>query len=169
VTVTVVADSGPLIHLSIVQQFHLLQQLFHQVSTIPHVVEEVATQGKGRPGDAELRQGIQDKWISIVPVTDQALIQRLTAPNLSEIDSAVIANAVEISATVVLSDDQAVRRVPEREGLSVIGTVGILTHARMTGLVGQLKPLLDQLIDGGFYLDPAGRIYQDALKRAGER
>jgi predicted nucleic acid-binding protein len=166
--VTVVADSGPLIHLSIVHQFHLLKTLFQHCSTISPVIDEVAIQGKDRPGAAELHQGIQDQWISIVPVTDRTLVQRLTAPNLSEVDSAVIACALEIRAIVVLSDDQAVRRLAEREGLSIIGTVGILTHACMTGLVGPLKPLLDQLIDEGFYLDPAGRIYQDALKRAGE-
>lgn len=133
------------------------------------MIDEVVTQGNVRPGEAELRQGLQDKWISIIPVTDRTVIQRLAIPNLSEIDSAVIACALESRATAVLSDDIAVRRVAEKEGLSVIGTVGILTHARVNGLVGQLKPLLDQLINEGFYLDPSGRIYQDALKRAGER
>ena len=166
---TVIADSGPLIHLSMVHQFHLLQHLFQQVSTIPHVIDEVVTQGSGRPGEAEVQQGIQNNWITIVPVTDRTVIQRLAAPNLSEADSAVIACALEIKATAVLSDDSAVRRVAERAGLAVIGTVGILTHARVQGLVGQLKPLLDQLINKGCYLDPSGRIYQDALAQAGER
>ena len=166
---TVVADSGPLIHLSIVHQFQLLKTFFQSCSTIAPVVEEVVTQGNGRPGEAELRQAMHDQWIRLVPVTDQALIQRLTAPTLSEVDSTVIACALEIQAAAVLSDDQAVRRLAEREGLAVIGTVGILTHARVTGLVGSIKPLLDQLIANGFFLDPAGRIYQDALRKAGER
>jgi predicted nucleic acid-binding protein len=167
--VTVIADSGPLIHLSMVQQFHLLKQLFPQIATIPQVVEEVVTQGKGRPGADELQRAIQDKWISIAPVPDLTMVQSLMAPNLSETDSAVIASALAIKATAVLADDSAVRRLAEREGLPVIGTIGILTHARVNGLVGQLKPLLDQLITEGCYLDPSGRVYQDALKRAGER
>jgi len=167
--VTVIADSGPLIHLAMVQQFHLLQHLFHQVSTIPQVVDEVVTQGNGRPGEAEVQKGIQHQWIRIVPVSDRTVIQTLTAPNLSEVDTMVLACAIQVSATVVLSDDSVVRRVAEREGLAVIGTVGILTHARMNGLVKQLKPVLDQLINEGCYLDPSGRIYQDALARVGER
>lgn len=166
---TVVADSGPLIHLSIVQQFHLLQQFFSQISVIPHVVDEVVTQGNGRPGTAELSQGIQDGWIHIVPATDPTMIQRFAAPNLSCIDSAVIAHALEYRATAVLSDDNAVRRLAEREGLSVVGTVGILTHACLNGWIAHLKPLLDQLIHEGFYLDPSGRTYRDALTRVGER
>lgn len=75
---------------------------------------------------------------------------------------------MENRAKVMLSDNMAVRRVAEREGMSVIGTVGILTHARLNSWVRQLKPLLDQLIHQGFYLDLSGRLYQDALKRAGE-
>jgi len=104
-----------------------------------------------------------------VPVTDQTMIQRLAAPNLSHIDCEVIACAIESRAPAVLSDDIAVRRLAEREGLPAIGTIGMLTRARLNGWVDQLKPLLDRLIDEGFYLDPSGRIYQDALMRAGER
>ena len=126
---TVVADSGPLIHLSIVQCCHLLQQCFPRISIIPDVVDEVITQGQGRPGAAELHQAIQDGWVRIVPVNDQTMIERLAAPYLSRIDASVIACAMEHRAMVVLSDDISVRRVAEREGLSVVGTVGILTHA----------------------------------------
>ncbi len=166
---TVVADSGPLIHLSTVHQFHLLKTFFQSCSTIAPVIEEVVTHGKGHPGEAELRQAMHDQWIRLVAVTDRMLIQRLTAPTLSEVDSTVIACALKIHAVAVLSDDQAVRRLAESEGLAVIGTVGILTHTRMTGLVEALQPLLDQLIANGFFLDPVGRIYQDALRKAGER
>lgn len=168
-TVTVIADSGPLIHLSMVHQFHLLHRLFQHMSAIPQVIDEVVTHGNGRPGEAEVQKGIQDQWIRIVPVPDRTVIQRLAAPNLSEVDSAVLACAIQVSATVVLCDDSAVRRLAEREGLAVVGTVGILTHARMNGWVERLKPVLDQLITEGCYLDPAGRIYQDALARVGER
>lgn len=39
----------------------------------------------------------------------------------------------------------------------------------MNGLVKQLKPLVNQLINKGCYVDPSGRSYQDTLTRAGER
>jgi predicted nucleic acid-binding protein len=102
-------------------------------------------------------------------VPDQTRIERFAAPNLSHIDSSVIACAIEHRARAILSDDISVRRVAEREGLSVIGTVGILTHARLIGWLDSLKPPLDPLIREGFYLDASGHIYQDALRRAGER
>jgi predicted nucleic acid-binding protein len=61
-----------------------------------------------------------------------------------------------------------VREAARREGLVVMGTVGILVQARVEGFVDRLQPLLDQLIAVGFYLDPPGHVYQDALKRVGE-
>ncbi len=87
-------------------------------------------------------------------MTDHALVQRLTAPNISKTDAAVIACALEKSLPLVLADDSDIRERAEREGLSVIGSVGILTHARLKGVIHELKPLLDQLIATGFYLDP---------------
>ncbi len=49
-----------------------------------------------------------------------------------------------------------------------MGSVGILTQARLEGVVRKLKPLVDQLVAQGFHLDPKGRIYQDALRKVGE-
>lgn len=165
---TVVADSGPLIHLAIVGQFLLLKQYFRKLLIIPQVYDEVVTQGKGRPGDPELRQAVRDGWVAVEPMTDPASVQRLTAPNISETDAAVVAHALEKRATLVLGDDPDVRELAEREGLSVMGSVGILTQARLEGVIHELKPLLDQLVAEGFHLDPNGRVYQDALKRVGE-
>jgi predicted nucleic acid-binding protein len=165
---TVVADSGPFIHLAIVGQFLLLKHYFHPLLIIPQVYEEVVTQGKGRPGDPELRQAVKDGWVVVEPVADLALGQRLAAPSISETDAAVVACALEKGARLVLADDPDVRELAEREGLSVIGSVGILTQARLGGVVRELKPLLDQLVAAGFHLDPHGQVYQDALKRVGE-
>jgi predicted nucleic acid-binding protein len=130
---TVVADSGPLIHLAIVGQFLLLKQYFRKLLIIPQVYDEVVTQGKGRPGDPELRQAVRDGWVAVEPMTDPASVQRLTAPNISETDAAVVAHALEKRATLVLGDDPDVRELAEREGLSVMGSVGILTQARLEG------------------------------------
>jgi len=166
--VTVVADSGPLIHLAIVGQLSLLRRYFHRLLIIPHVLDEIVTQGQGRPGDPELRQAIKDQWVSVEPVSDPTLVQRLLAPNMSETDAAVIAYALEKRAALILSDDMSVRELAEREGISIIGTVGILTRARLEGVIHELRTLLDQLVNEGFHLDPNGRVYQEALKRVGE-
>ncbi|MGH8659647.1 MAG: DUF3368 domain-containing protein [Gammaproteobacteria bacterium] len=164
----VVADSGPLIHLASVKQFSLLKRFFHTLHTIPQVYEEVVTQGQGRAGDFEVRQALQERWLLVDAVADPALVQRFIAANVSETDAAIIACAVMRKATLLLADDMVVREMARREGLAVMGTVGILVQARVQGFVDRLQPLLDRLIATGFYLDPASRVYQDALRRVGE-
>ncbi|MEO8341950.1 MAG: DUF3368 domain-containing protein [Nitrospirota bacterium] len=37
------------------------------------------------------------------------------------------------------------------------------------GIIDRLQSVLDQLMASGFYLDPAGRVYQDALRHVQER
>lgn len=164
----VVADSGPLIHLASVKQFSLLKRFFHTLYTVSQVYEEVVAQGHGRAGDFEVREALQDRWLLIDAAADPALVQRFIAANVSETDAAVIACAVRRKATLLLADDRVVREMARREGLAVMGTVGILVQAREEGFVDRFQPLLDQLIVAGFYLDPAGRVYQDALRRVGE-
>jgi len=70
---------------------------------------------------------------------------------------------------LLLSDDLVVRELAAREGLLAMGSVGILVRARLEGVIDRLQPLLDQLIANGFYLEPSGRVYQEALRRVGER
>ncbi|MGF1613732.1 MAG: DUF3368 domain-containing protein [Gammaproteobacteria bacterium] len=164
----VVADSGPLIHLASVNQFSLLQRFFHTVHTIPQVYEEVVAQGQGRAGDFEMRQALQERWVLVNAVDDSALIRRFIAASVSATDAAVLACAVTRKATLLLADDVVVREMARRERLAVTGTVGILVQARVEGFVDRLRPLLDQLIASGFYLDRGGSVYQDALKRVGE-
>lgn len=165
---TVVADSGPFIHLAIVGQFPLLKQYFHKLLVIPQVYDEVVTQGKGRPGDSELHQAVGEGWVVVEPVTDPALVQKLATPNISETDAAIVACALEKKARLVLADDADVRELAGQEGLLVMGSVGILTRARLAEVIHELKPLLDQLIAAGFHLDPNGRVYQDTLRKVGE-
>jgi predicted nucleic acid-binding protein len=166
--VIVVADSGPLIHLASINQLSLLKRFFHTVQTITPVYQEVVVQGHGRAGDFELRQAVREGWVWVDTVADPAAIQRFVAANVSVTDAAVIAFAVRRKATLLLADDTAVREMARREGLAVMGTVGILVQARLAGFVNRLQPLLDQLIATGFYLEPGGSVYQDALSRAGE-
>lgn len=167
--VIVVADSGPLIHLAAVKQFLLLKRFFQHVLIPPAVFEEVVTQGTGRPGSTELRQALQDQWITVKQVADRDVIDRLITPSISETDAVVIVAALFHNATLLLTDDIAVRTLAMREGLTVMGTVGILVQARLDGVIARLEPVLDQLIAFGFYLDPAGRVYRDALLRVQER
>lgn len=162
-----VVDSGPLIALASLGQVALLRERFNELLIPPGVEREIMVQGAGRAHAHELGAALADGVARVVPVRNQLLLGRLRRPALSETDSEVIACALEAACTVV-ADDRALRTLALAEGLSLIGTVGLLTHARLTGKLIALKPLLDQLVRDGFRLDPAGAVYRDALAQVNE-
>lgn len=53
---TVVADAGPIIHLSMIGSFDLLTALFGQIMVPSLALDEVTVRGAGLPGSAELSQ-----------------------------------------------------------------------------------------------------------------
>jgi predicted nucleic acid-binding protein len=80
-------------------------------------------------------------------------------------EAEAIALAVQ-NDRLLITDDKQARAAAKRFGLSVIGTVGILLRAKAGELIDELKPILDDLQDNGFYMSHALR--EEALRIAGE-
>jgi hypothetical protein len=74
--------------------------------------------------------------------------------------------AEELHADVVLMDESAGRRALRQRHLPFIGTVGVLMQAKQRGLIGSLRPELDQLRACGFHL--ADHLYRMCLAAVGE-
>jgi predicted nucleic acid-binding protein len=157
--IAAVADSGPFVHLAVVNQTVLLPRYFQPLLILPQVYDEVAIQGRGRSGAAELADH---------HLTDQVRHVPSGVSDVSDADVMVVALAIEQHA-IMLSDDGSLRLLAMAHGVLVIGSIGIGVWARLDGVISALKPLLDQLIASGFHLDPHGRVYQDALRRVGEQ
>jgi uncharacterized protein len=166
--VAAVVDSGPIISLASVGHFALLTDRFGELLITPGVEREIVVQGAGRAHARELSDAITTGAARIVPVQNELLLARLRRPALSETDSEVLACAIEAGRCTVVADDRALHTLAIAEGLPLVGTVGLLTHARLEGNIPALKPLLDQLVANGFRLDPGGAVYRDALARVGE-
>ena len=75
--------------------------------------------------------------------------------------------ASELSAGVVLLDERDARRLAERIGLRVLGTVGVLVWARRVGQIASLRVELDALAGRGRFR--LSQVLRDrALREVGE-
>ena len=61
--------------------------------------------------------------------------------------------ARELQADVLILDDATGRRLAEAEGRRVVGLLGLLLHAKSHGVVGAVRPILDDMVAAGFFLD----------------
>jgi len=160
---TVVSNSGPIIHLSMGAQVDLISRLFGHVLVPRTVYREVVEDGAGLPGSDELRQA---SWASVVDV-DPADASRFAAESLDPGEAAALALAVRERAERLLIDDRQARVAAGRHGIPVIGTLGILLAAQRTGAVPRLAPILSRMKQQGFWLSP--RLEADVLRQVGEQ
>ncbi|KAB2922196.1 MAG: DUF3368 domain-containing protein [Candidatus Contendobacter sp.] len=59
------------------------------------------------------------------------------------------------NARTAVLDDQAGRACARAQGVSVIGTLGVILLAQQRGLIGQARPWVMQAQAAGLFLEPA--------------
>jgi predicted nucleic acid-binding protein len=93
------------------------------------------------------------------------LQQPLQDSRLGRGERAAIGLALAHQAQVLI-DERRGRRAAREAGLFVVGTIGLLVRGRQLGLVGPVRPIVDALRTGGYYL--AASLTEPALARIGE-
>ena len=144
-----VSNAGPIIHLSWIGRLDLLAALFEEVLVPLAVHEEVLRAGPHVPGVQAIRDAFASGWLRVQPVRDSAAVLQLTA-ELDRGESEAIALMRETRDGLLLLDERRARARAGREGLRLIGTIGILQQARDRGLVQAVTPLLGDLRRHGF-------------------
>jgi len=161
--VIVIADAGPLIHLSLLGRIDLLPAIYGRILITDLVYEEVVQAGEGLAGASEVRNA---SWIDIVPHQPEADLFRLLRAQLDPGESAALWLGMERQADWILSDDRQARLAAERLGFQVRGTLGVLAEAKRRSLIPELAPLLRRLQGQGVWLSE--RLIQSVLLEFGE-
>ena len=157
-----VCDTTILLYLGRIGQIDLLPALFAPVYVPEQVTLELDMGRLLRPNIINPRSFA---WADLVSVS-QVLIDSLPPNRLGTGERAVIAYAQAHQGDVAGLDDLRARQVAEGIGLKVTGMLGILLHAKESGLIPAVKPLVDDVTAQGFRLSP--ELYRDVLGLADE-
>ena len=149
----VVSNASPLIALEQIGRLDLLDRFFPRLLVPPAVAREVAP-------SVALPSSIEKRTLT------QPIGPRILEASLGRGESEAISLALEVGAERLILDERAARRLAQSLGISIIGTLGILTAARKRGWIPAIKPLLDQLMAEDFRVATA--LYESVLRDAGE-
>jgi predicted nucleic acid-binding protein len=146
----VVADTGPLHYLILIDHAELLHRLYGEV-VIP---DAVATELTSRSAPTAVRNWLSrpPTWLSVVSVEADRVQEVTDQLDLGE--RAAIALAGTLHADLLLIDDAAGRAEAKRRSLRVTGTLGVLRTAAERGLVN-VPELIVRLKATNFYADEA--------------
>lgn len=159
----VVADAGPIIHLSRIGHLDLIPFLYGRIVVPRQVYDEVVRSESSPPGSEELRHA---DWVDVEEREIRSKVSSLLEGHLDAGEAAALALALDLKADLILSDDRQARIAGERLGFPVRGTLGILLEAKRRNRIPTLAPLLHALRAEGVWL--SRELISLILKEAGE-
>jgi predicted nucleic acid-binding protein len=148
----IISDTSCLIILTKIGEIDLLRHLYKTVT----ITQEISLEyGENLP-----------EWFEVQQVKDHYR-QQLLEMQIDKGEASAIALALETSENIVILDDWKARKVAERLGLSVTGTLGVIIKAKNTGIIPSIKPYLDKIRGTNFRISE--ELEQIALKEANEK
>lgn len=162
-TKIIVADTGPLIALALLELLPRLPTLF-SVVYVPDGVAAEALQDSGKPGAQAISQAFETGWIvrRTIDLSD-VYLDLVTLLDQGEAQALALAEQLE---AIALIDERRGRKVAALRGIKVTGTAAVLIHAKTAGEIPAVKPLLDRLAQHGYRLSSS--LIRDVLRLAGE-
>jgi len=146
----VITDTSCFVLLEKIHALNILHELFAIVLTTPEIAKEY--------GDT-----LPD-WI-IVQSANQFLKEEF-CQYVDDGEASAIALASELSCDYIIIDDMAGRKLAEKLGLPVNGTVGVLLSAKQQGIIPLFRPYLDLIQKTNFRLSL--KLAEQFIKDAGE-
>jgi len=138
-------------HLTNIGELELLQKVYGQIVTTPEIVAEFGE--------------ILPEWVEIAEVKDKYR-QTILELQIDKGESSAIALALETPDSVVILDDYKARKIAERLGITLTGTIGVIIKAKLNGTIPSVKSIIEKIKQTDFRLSDELELL--ALKEADE-
>ena len=154
----VVSDTTPIISLMKAGQLELLQKLFGVVY-IPEAVYRELTENEAFSEEAKLVRECEFLFVEEVDNGKSvAILRNFTGLDAGESEAIILAD--EKSSDVLLMDEHKGRQVAKKMGITITGTIGILTQAFDEGMRTKedVERCIEQLKENGIRISE--KLYQ---------
>lgn len=135
----IISDTSCFIVLTNIDELDLLHKVYGQIITTIDIAIEF---GETLP-----------EWVEIQNVGDKYR-QQLLEMQIDKGESSAIALALETPDCTVILDDYKARKIAERLGINITGTIGVIVKAKLKGIIPSIKPLLEKIKQTDFRLSP---------------
>lgn len=156
----VISDATPIISLIKINKLNILEGLYGKI-IIPKGVYDELTINIDYQKEIDIINKSEFFQIEIVESNlSLSLLQKQLKLDLGESEAIVLENNIE--ADLIIIDGRKARRIAKDMSLKVTGTLGILVEAKYRGLIEELKPLLDILIDNNIRI--SNKLYKNIVR-----
>ena len=138
-----VADTGPLFSLAIIDQLSVLDEMFDEVK-IPNAVWDELTVDNTSKAYPLIIKSFNHRITAITKTNELSFIMDFG-------ESQAVTLYRELNADFLLIDDKKARKIAENFGIKCIGVIGLLAKAKRKGLIKELKPLFESLLKNKRY------------------
>tara|TARA_R110002049_G_scaffold189996_2_gene358613 strand:- start:200 stop:694 length:495 start_codon:yes stop_codon:yes gene_type:complete len=160
----IIADTGPLIALALIDQLPILSELFENIYITEAVLHE-ATADTSRAGAKNILTALKDNVIVKYEIDTNCdfLYELLKILDKGEAESLFLAKKLD---GIALIDEKRGGKVGKKNHIKITGTAAILVKAKQAGKIPLVKPLLNKLTKSGYRL--SDRLIDEILKLCDE-
>jgi len=144
----VVSNTTPIITLLKLSRLDILKLLYGKIYISEAVYHEIEA-GKESVYYTDLKF---IEWIVIEKIRDKNALKYFLDLDAGEAETIIL--ATELQADLILLDEKLGRFYAKHAGLKIAGTLGVLLKAKKKGIIKNVKPIIEELIEKGFWLSP---------------
>lgn len=147
----IISDTSCLIILNKIGELDLLKKLYKKVAITKDILSEY---GENLP-----------EWIEVHKIKTPNR-QQILEMQIDRGEASAIALALESGNNILIIDDWKARKIAQKLGLSVTGTLGVIIKAKNNEIITSIKPILNKIKETNFRISE--ELEQIALKEANE-